>query len=88
MSLDLKDYFLATPMDCCDFMKVLLKHFPQDIVKKYNLFSKVTSTGYVCIKKNNGMYSVKQAAVLAYKHLIHNLKKDGYEPVPHTDSYW
>ena len=40
MSLDLKDYFLATPMDKPKYMKVPFKYFPDDIRKKYNLHKK------------------------------------------------
>ena len=34
------------------------------------------------------MYGLKQAAVLAYENLINKLKPFGYEPIPHTDSFW
>ena len=88
MSLDLKDYFLATPMERPEYMKVLLKYFPTDIQVKYKLHEKVTPTGYIYIKINKGMYGLKQAAILAYNHLKTNLQNDGYEPIPHTDSYW
>ncbi len=37
ISYDLKDYFLATPMDRPEFMKVKLKYFPDDIINKYQL---------------------------------------------------
>ncbi len=88
MSLDLKDYFLATPMARPEYMKVLLKYFPTDIQERYNLKDKVTANGYIYIKIKKGMYGLKQAAILAYNHLIQNLQNDGYEPIPHTDSYW
>lgn len=46
MSLDLKDYFLATPMEQPEYMKVLLKYFPTNIQTKYDLRNKVTLNGY------------------------------------------
>ena len=88
MSLDLKDFFLATPMGRPEYMKVPLKYFPQDIIERYSLDKKVDANGYVYVKINKGMYGLKQAAVLAYQHLIANLTKDGYTPIEHTDSYW
>ena len=87
MSLDLKDFFLATPMPTPEYMKVPFKYFPQDIVQKYNLTEKIHKD-YIFIKISKGMYGLKQAAVLAYENLIKNLKPFGYEPIPHTDSYW
>ena len=34
------------------------------------------------------MYVLKQAAMLAYKNIMNNLKEDNYSSIPHTDSYW
>ena len=34
------------------------------------------------------MYGLKQAAILAYDHLINNLSQHGYSPVPHTLGIW
>ena len=36
-------------------------------------------------KINNGMYGLKQVALLAFNFLKENLKPFGYEPIPHTD---
>ena len=87
MSLDLNHFFLATPMPNPEYMKVAYKYFPQDIIDKYELNKKVHQ-GYIYIKILKGMYGLKQAAVLAYENLIKNLEPFGYEPIPHTDSYW
>ena len=40
------------------------------------------------IQINKGVYSLKQATVLSYQHLIDNLQQDGSKQIPHTDSYW
>ena len=34
------------------------------------------------------MYGLKQAAVLAYEHLIENLAPHGYRPIPRTTGLW
>ena len=87
MSLDLKDFFLATPMPIEEYMKVPLKYFPKDIVEKYKLIN-IVHNNHIFIKIKKGMYGLKQAAVLAYENLITNLAPFGYEPIPHTDSFW
>ena len=79
MSLDLKDFFLATPMEHAEYMKVQTKYFPTDISEYYNLHDK-EHNGYIYIKIQKGMYGLKQAAVLAYKNLIKNLAPFGYAP--------
>ena len=88
MSLDLKDFFLATLMATPEYMKVPFKYFPQDVVPTYNLQTKVSSTGYIYVKIVKRMYGLKQAAILAYQQLVANLKQDWYAPLERTDSYW
>ena len=88
MSADLKDFFLATPMEGEEYMKVQYKHFPEDIRKRYNLESKVTDNGYIYVKIKKGMYGLKQAAILAYNELKKNLKKFGYHPITGTVGLW
>ena len=39
---DIKDYFLATPMENPEYMKVRYKYIPEDIRRKYSLDLKVT----------------------------------------------
>ena len=73
MTADIKDYFLATPMDKPEYMKVKLKHIPEDIRLKYNLYDKVTADDYIFLKIKKGMYGLKQAAILAYNNLQANL---------------
>ena len=34
------------------------------------------------------MYGLKQAAILAYKQLVKNLKQDGFEPAAGTTGLW
>ena len=50
MSMDIKDYFLNTPMDQPEYMKVSYKHIPPNIRTGYNLNAKVTTNGYIYIK--------------------------------------
>ena len=87
LSMDLKDFFLASTMKEPEFMKIHRKYVPQDIIDKYNLEEKIIDN-YVYAKIKKGMYGLKQAAILAYEHLINNLKPHGYEPIPHTVGLW
>ena len=75
MSLDLKDFFLATPMEQAEYMKIPYQYFPNDIKSRYNLHKKVTSTNFIYVKIKKGMYGLKQAAILAYNNLIKILKQ-------------
>jgi hypothetical protein len=37
MMMDIKNYYLGTPMPRFEYMKMLLSRFPEEIVQKYNL---------------------------------------------------
>ena len=84
---DLKDHFLASPMDKPEYMRIPTKCIPQDIMDRYNLQEKVHK-GYVYVKIKRGMYGLKQAAILAYNHLKNILKEYGYCPVTNTIGIW
>ena len=54
MCLDVKDHFLATPMTNPEFMRVRVKHIPQDIRIKYDIDNLVTIEGWVHVKIKKG----------------------------------
>ena len=88
MSADIKDCFLATPMDKAECMKVQYKHIPEDIRLQYNLQEKLTADNCIYIKIKKGMYGLKQAAILAYTQLKKQLLPHGYTPVEGTVGIW
>ena len=47
---NLKDHFLASPMEDPKFMRIRYKYFPNAIHKQYNLDRFVTSNGYIYIR--------------------------------------
>jgi hypothetical protein len=69
LTADLKDHFLASPMKNNEFMRIKYKYFPEAIRKQCNPDRFVSSDGYVCIRIRKGMCGLKQAAILACKHL-------------------
>ena len=88
LSADIVNYFLASPMKRSEYMKVRLKHLPQDIIDRYNINSIATSDGFVYVRIDKGMYGLRNAAILAYDNLKANLAKHGYFPVPGTTGIW
>ena len=80
--------FLHSPMPSPEFMRVPLKFFPPDIIKRYNLMTLVHTDGHVYIKIKKGMYGLKQAALLAYQHLSTILKNGGFFPLPNSLGLW
>ena len=88
MCLDIKDHFLATPMQHPEYMRVKMKYIPEDIRQHYNVYDIVTKDDWVYIKIQKGMPGLRQAAILAYKHLKNSLEPYGYTPIPGTVGLW
>ena len=88
MSMDLKDYLLATPMEKEEYMRVKFIYFPTDIIERYSLSELVAADGYIYIRIKKGMYGLKQASLLAYQNLKKQLAPHGYHPVVGTVGLW
>jgi hypothetical protein len=69
-------------------MRIKCKCFPEAIRKQCNLDRFVSSDGHVCIGIKKGMCGLKQAAILACKHLVNQLAPHGCHPCPHTTGLW
>jgi hypothetical protein len=63
-TIDLKDFYLMTPMTRPEYMRMKIKDLPEKFVTMYNLANKATSDGYIYIKIQKGMYSLLQAGIL------------------------
>jgi hypothetical protein len=87
MMIDIKNYYLGNPMPRFEYMKMLLSRFPEEIVQKYNL-NALAVDGWVYIEIPKGMYSLKQAGLLANRLLQTRLAPFGYYPAHHTSGLW
>jgi hypothetical protein len=54
MMMDIKNYYLGTPLPRFEYMKMLLSRFPEEIVDKYNLDA-LAVDGWVYIEIRKGM---------------------------------
>ena len=85
---DLKNFFLASPMKDPEYMRLKYHYFPPAIRTQYKLDHLLAPDGYIYIKIQRGMYGLKQAAILAYEHLVRQLAPHGYHPCPYTTGLW
>ena len=69
MTIDLKDFYLMTPMARYEYFQMKLELFPDDIILEYNLRDKVDDKGYVYCEVKRGMYGLPQAGIIAQKLL-------------------
>jgi hypothetical protein len=88
MTLNLKDFYLMTPMKRYEYFRIKLELFPQDIIDLYDLQNKVDYNEYVHCEVRCGMYSLPQAGIIAQELLEQQLLKAGYTQSKITPGYW
>jgi hypothetical protein len=81
--IDIKKFYLNTPLGRFEYMVINLSSLPQETIDKYNLIE-LAQDGKVYIEIQKRMYGLPQAGILANELLQRNLAKDGYQPTQHT----
>ena len=61
MSIDIKNFYLATPMERYEYLKLKLCNIPEEIIKEYNLLHIATRDKSVYVEVRKGMYGVTTA---------------------------
>jgi hypothetical protein len=75
MTINIKDFYLMTPMDWYEYFWMKLELFPPDIVEEYKLRNKVDADGNVFCEVRQGMYGLPQAGIIAQDLLTKRLNK-------------
>jgi len=88
MTIDIKNFYLNTPMPRFEYMKMKLSDYPEDVILQYGLREKVSSDGYIYIEVRKGMYGLPQAGLLAQQLLEERLNKHGYFQSKFTPGLW
>jgi hypothetical protein len=88
MTIDIKDFYLMTPMDRYEYFRMKLEVFPPDIIEEYGLRDKVNTNGNVFCEVRRGMYGLPQAGIIAQDLLTKQLNKAGYYQSKITPGYW
>ena len=88
MTIDLKDFYLGTPMERYEYMRIPIDMLPDAIIKQYNL-RQLFHNGYVFVEISCVMYGLPQAGRLANNQLVTFLATHGYRPaLPLTPGLW
>ena len=87
-SSDLKDNFLASPMEENEYMRIHARYVLDYIRLQYDIETLIDLDGYVYVSIKKCIYGLKQAAILAYNHLVEQLKPHGYHSCPETTGLW
>ena len=87
MTVDLKDFYLGTPLDRYEYLRIPLSMLPEEIIQHYNL-EPLIHKGHVYAEVRKGMYGFPHAGLIANEQLQRFLAPHGYRPVPITPGLW
>ena len=87
MCIDIKSFYLGTPLDRFEYMRIPMDMFPQHIIDQYDLLPKAKN-GFIYVEIRKAIYGLPQAGALANKLLKKRLAPAGYYEVPHTPGLW
>jgi hypothetical protein len=83
MCLNIKNFYLNTPMAEYEYMCIAVKCIPDRIMTEYNLKDKVHKD-FVYVEIRKGMYGLPQAGKIANDRLVKHLSAHGYHQAEHT----
>ena len=68
MCIDIKSFYLGTPMKYFQYMRIHKKLIPQEVLDKYNIIFDDRNFTYVEIGR--GMYGLKESGIIAFDQLV------------------
>jgi hypothetical protein len=77
MTMDIKNFYLNTPMEQYEYLRITSDDVPEEIIQQHLLQDKVDSEGYIFIEVQKGIYGLPQAGILAQNLLEKRLNKHG-----------
>lgn len=87
MTADLANFYLNTPLDRPEFLRIKLADIPQEIIDEYDL-EKYAHNGWVYYQLSRCMYGLKQAGILSNELLATRLFTHGYYQCATTPGLW
>eukprot|EP00804_Cyclotella_cryptica_P003874 CCRYP_015759-RA/>CCRYP_015759-RA protein AED:0.31 eAED:0.31 QI:0/0/0/1/0/0/3/0/812 len=79
MTIDIKDFYLNTPMARPEYMRLKLSDIPAAIIDLYKLRD-IAQDGYVFVRIQKGMYGLPQAGIIAQQLLEQRLHHHMFRP--------
>ena len=86
--IDIKDFYLNTPMKRPEYMRLKITDIPDEIIEQYNLRELVDDDGYVYCEITKGMYGLPQAWIISQNQLATRLAKHGYHQSKIIPGLW
>jgi hypothetical protein len=87
-TMDIKNFYLCTPMTRYEFMQLKFSNMLEDVIAHYHLLDITTPNRYVYCKICQGMYGLPQAGIIAQEFLAKRLKEHGYNQSKTMPRLW
>lgn len=84
---DISSFYLGTPLDRYEYMKMPLHIFPDHVKQQYRLDEKAHK-GFVYLEIRRSIWGLPQAGILSNKLLKERLAPHGYHECDHTPGLW
>jgi len=88
MTIDIKDFYLNTPVVRPEYMHLKVSDIPHHIIALYNLDKLTTTEGYVYVLIQKGMYGLPQAGIIAQQLHEKCLTIKGYRQSTIMPGFW
>jgi hypothetical protein len=88
MTMDIKDFYINTPMASYKYMQLQIANMPDNVIKHYQLMDLTTPDRYIYCKIQKGIYSLPQAGTIAQQLLEKQLQQHGYRQSATTPDLW
>jgi hypothetical protein len=83
MTIDIKYFYLNTPMETYEYMRIPVRHIPATIMTAYKLADKIYN-GHAYVEIRKGVYGLPHAGKIANDRLVKHLNEHGYQQAEHT----
>ena len=83
MTIDIKDFYLGTPLKDNEYMHIKGRHIPTDIRMRYHL-KHISDDDNVLVEISKGIYGLPQAGKIAQDRLFLLLEKHGFRQCANT----
>ena len=87
MTLDIKNFYLGTPLEKYEYMRLKMSGLPNNVIEEYKLQQKAVDR-YVYVKWRRGMYGLPHAGLIAQQLLKKQLYKHSYKQSKITPGIW
>ena len=86
-TIDLKNFYLDTPMPEPEYVRIKLSDIPDEFIKEYNLTGR-DRDGWIYFEIRQGCYGLPQAGILANDLLRSRLVTEGFYEAASTPGLW